>query len=182
MKKTKELARIEFAHQLKAYRKVAGISQENLAKAMGVAQPYIAIIEKAELGIGIDNMAEISACFGIRYFDFANPDYPIPSRTEILNNLKKYLSAKGIDPSYLEDERAPSYTKKMDVYLSVANLSEPKSSYDIAEEYNAMFDDVTITPSKVTDIFSHYPRKRMVEKIPTRKGEHNLYRFRKDKD
>ena len=69
----------------------------------------------------------------------------------------------------------------MDKYLEVANLSEPKSSYEIAQEYNAMFDDVVITPSKVTDIFSHAPRNKIVDKIETPKGEYNLYQFKNKK-
>jgi transcriptional regulator with XRE-family HTH domain len=180
VKKNKPIVRIQFASQLKAYREAAGISQENLAQAMGIQQPYIARIENAEVGIGIENMAEISACFGKSYFDFANPDLPIPPQKVLVKSLKEHLTAKGIDASYLDNGTPPKYAHLMDIYLSLANLAEPKTTYDIAREYNGMFEGMTITPSKVSDILSHDRRKEQV--VKSRAGKYNQYRLKRPDD
>jgi transcriptional regulator with XRE-family HTH domain len=174
-------ARVEFGKQLKAYRTAAGISQDRLAKAMMMQQSYIGYIEKAETGIGIDKMAEISSCFGLKYYDFANPQFPIPSKNSLRENLRIYLISKNIDPSYLDDEEAPNYAKNMDIYLGTNKLEEPKTSYEIAQDYKIMFDE-HIEPSKVTDILTKAPRNKMVDVKKPEVGRGNLYQLRKKKN
>jgi len=181
VKETKDIsARIEFGNQLKAYRHTAGISQERLAKALNIQQSYIGYIEKAETGLGIDKMADISSCFGVKYYDFANPDIPVPSKIILRNNIRAYLLLKNIDPSYLDDEEAPQYAKNMDKYLATDKLEEPKNSYQIAAEYKIMFDE-DIEPSKVTDILTKAPRNKIVDVMKPTIGRGNIYQLKKTK-
>jgi transcriptional regulator with XRE-family HTH domain len=170
-------ARVEFGKQLKAYRRAAGISQDRLAKALMMQQSYIGYIEKAETGVGIDKMAEISSCFGLKYYHFANPDFPIPSKVNLRENLKTYLISKNIDPSYLENEEAPNYARNMDIYLGTDQLAEPKTSYQIAQDYKHMFDE-HIEPSKVTDLLTKAPRNKIVDIEKPGIGRGNLYQLK----
>jgi transcriptional regulator with XRE-family HTH domain len=173
-------ARIEFGRQLKAYREAAGISQGALAKALMKQQPYIVNIEKGETGIGIDKMEEISSFFGMKYYDFANPKFPIPPKAELRENMRKYLILHQIDPSYLDNENAPKYAKKLDLYLATGKLNEQKSSYEIAKEYQEMFDE-HIEPSKVTDILTKAPRNEKIEVTKPATGRGNLYKLKAPK-
>lgn len=176
----------QFATRLKAFRNKLGISQERLAEAVGKQQPYIANIENSDVGIGIENMAEISACFGVKYYELANPDFPIPSKAELRKNLTDYLISKNIEPSYLNTKSAPGFAEKVDFYLDIMP-DEFQSSNDIAGAINAIFHDLDappyerrITPSNVTDILKHPPRNKRVEVIKS--GKMNLYRLLKNEE
>ena len=179
MEERKQLsARIEFGNQLKTYRKVAGISQNRLAKALMKQQPYIVSIEKGETGVGIDKMEQISNCFGVKYYDFANPEFPVPTKNQLRKSLQAYLSLNEIDPSYLDDETTPNYSRNMDAYLASNRLREQKSSYQIARDYEEMFNE-PILPSKVTDILTKAPRNRLVSISKPESGRGNLYQLKK---
>ncbi|WP_158799127.1 helix-turn-helix transcriptional regulator [Pedobacter sp. L105] len=90
----KRLARKEFGTQMKKFRAIAGVSQDDPAKAIGRNQSYMVSFENGDHSIGIDFMKEISAYFGVKFYDFANPDFPIPSKREL---RKKH---KGISKYY----------------------------------------------------------------------------------
>lgn len=181
MGESKKSARVEFGEQLREYRKQAGISQGNLAKATQKSQPNIVSVEKGDIGIGIDNMEEIATFFGVKYYDFANPKTPIPSKGQLRESIVKYLIAKGFDPSYIKDENAPSYAKNMDTYLASGQLNEPKTSYQISKEYEEMFHE-KISPSKVSDILGRTPRSGLVDVAKVDNGTYNVYKLKRAKN
>ena len=174
----------QFATQLKAYRNKLGISQEDLAEAVDKQQPYIANVENSDIGIGIENMAEISACFGVKYYELANPLFPIPSKAELQKNMTDYLVSKGVDPNYMASKSAPGFTRRVDDFLEIMP-DVFQSSTEIASRINKMFLELVphyekqITPSKVADILNHAPRNKKVEIIKS--GRRKLYKpVRKD--
>lgn len=125
-------------------------------------------------------MEEISAYFGVKYYEFANPAFPIPSKSELRKNIKEYLKANDFDSNYVDQETAPGYARNMDVYLASGKLAEPKTSYQIAADYTEMFSE-TILPSKVTDILKRNPRKKLVDISKSDGGKSNLYRLKNSK-
>jgi len=175
VKKRKELARNEFSEQLKAYRRTAGVSQGNLAKYLGKQQPYIVSIEKGDHGIGIDIMNEISTCFGVKYYEMANPRFAIPSKKQLHKSIREYVKSTGIDTSYL-DRVTPNYARNMDKYLVTELLIKPKTAMEICADYIDMFDE-TILPSKVTDILTRPPRNKKVIVIKPDQGRGNRYQL-----
>ena len=179
MENNKFSVKDQFATQLKAYRNKLGISQEDLAEAVDKQQPYIANIENSDIGIGIENMAEISACFGVKYYELANPSFPIPSKAELQKNMTGYLISKGVDPNYMVSKSSPGFARRVDEYLeTMPDIFQ--SSNDIASGINKMFLDSVpryekeITPSKVADILNHAPRNKKVEIIKF--GSRKLYK------
>ena len=172
-------AKKEFGNQLKAYRTVAGISQGDLASALMKQQPYIVSIEKGDTGVGIAKMVEISSYFGVKYYQFADPNFPIPKKEELRTNIRDYLTLNNIDPSYLDNDESPGYSKNMDIYLSTNMLSEAKTSYEIAQDYKIMFQE-EIKPSKVSDILSKGGRKKLVDIFKPKVGRGNLYQLKRD--
>lgn len=50
-----------FADNIRARRRILGISQEELADRCGLHRTYVGAIERAERNVSIDNIARISA-------------------------------------------------------------------------------------------------------------------------
>lgn len=54
-----------FATNVRARRKVIGISQEELADRAGVHRTYIGAVERSEVNVSIDNIDRISAALEV---------------------------------------------------------------------------------------------------------------------
>lgn len=54
-----------FAANVRARRKMIGISQEELADRAGVHRTYIGAVERSEVNVSIDNIARISAALDV---------------------------------------------------------------------------------------------------------------------
>lgn len=169
-------AKAEYAKRLRDYRKAANVSQEDLAKATGVHQPYIADIEAGKISIGIDKQEEFAAYFGVKYYHFADPDVAIPSRMQLRENIREYVKSLDIDPGYLKND-APNFTVYIDELLDTDFLSEPKLSKEIAEEMKRRY-GTKITPSKVTDVLTKLPRLDLINVIRPLKGKGNRYQLK----
>lgn len=174
MAEKKKITRTEFGNQLRKYRTEAGISQENLAKATKKSQSGIGPIENGEVGISLDSIEELASYFGVKYYDFCNPSVPIPSKSVLRQNIRKYISSKGINPGYLDNENVPRYASNLTKYVEDGNLNHPKSSSLIAKEYEVIYGE-KISPSKVSDVFSKNPKSEMIIVSKPAKGRGNLY-------
>eukprot|EP01133_Synstelium_polycarpum_P004753 gene4753-5540_t len=95
---------------------MADVSQENLAKAIFVHQPYIASLEAGNISIGLDKMEQIAAYFGVKYYHLADPDYSIPPRQVLRENIEKYIRSTQTESGYLKNE-SPNFTKSIDQIL-----------------------------------------------------------------
>ena len=176
MSKKEKTAKTEYAERLRAFRKMAEVSQENLAKALAVHQPYIASIEAGNVSIGIDKLEEIAAYFGIKYYKFADPEYPIPPKMELRENIEKYVRSTQTEPGYLKDE-SRTFAKHIDALLETDFLNEFKTAKEIALACKKRF-DVDIEASRVTDILSRQPRKNLLDVIKPETGKFNRYRLK----
>lgn len=56
--------RMIFARNLQAARKGAGITQEEMSKRAGLAQPFISEIENGKTTVSLDNAAQLAAAVG----------------------------------------------------------------------------------------------------------------------
>ena len=177
MSKANKTAKLEYAERLKAYRKEAAVSQENLAKAIGVHQPYIADIESGTISIGIDKQEQIAAYFGVRYYEFADPNYPIPDKTELREHIEEYVKSTNTEPGYLKDE-SNRYSRYLDELLGTAFLQEAKTAKEISDEIATRF-NVSIQPTRVSDILSRAPRKHLLVIIRPVAGRGNQYQLKK---
>lgn len=176
MAKTDKNAIKEYGERVKAYRKKANISQEVLANIAEVHQPYIASIEKGDVNIGILTQETISSTFGVKYYQLSDPDFPIPSKNVLRENIKTYITSRNIDPAYLKDE-VQNFATYMDELLASDFLLQERSGKEIAEKYKELY-KLDISPTRISDMLSREPRKSIVEVIKPEKGRQNKYKLR----
>ncbi|SHH03431.1 helix-turn-helix domain-containing protein [Pedobacter caeni] len=170
-------ARREYAEQLKAYRKKVNISQEDFALALEIYQPYIASIEGGSLSIGLDKQEDIATCFGVKYYQLADPEFPIPSREELWKSIEAYVKAAGIEVGYMQN-KAPGLASYMDELLQSDFFEEWKLINEIVAELKERF-GLEVVSTRVSDILHQRPRRLLVEVKKAPKGNFNLYRLMK---
>jgi transcriptional regulator with XRE-family HTH domain len=67
-------ARQIFARNLRRYRRIRDISQEELALQAGMSRSYVSGIEREERNVSIDNMGELADALGVPLKDLVDPD------------------------------------------------------------------------------------------------------------
>lgn len=70
----KPTAREIFASNLRRYRRVREISQENLALQANMSRSYVSGIERGERNVSIDNMGLLADALGVALKDLVDPD------------------------------------------------------------------------------------------------------------
>lgn len=176
MAESNKNAKSEYAEQLKAYRKAANVSQEKLAKAIGVHQPYIASIEAGALSIGIDKQEEIARYFGVKYYVFSNPNEPIPSLAELRESIEEYVRSTNTEAGYLHNE-SPNYSRYIDDLLATNFLTEARTAKEIANELKLLF-GLEMQAARVSDILTRAPRNLVVDTIRPEQGKGNKYKLK----
>lgn len=75
MKKPPPLtARQVFARNLRRYRRIRDISQEDLALQAGMSRSYVSGIEREERNVSIDNMGVLAEALNVPLKDLVDPD------------------------------------------------------------------------------------------------------------
>lgn len=170
----------EYGNRVRTFRKEANISQEALATFAQLYQSYIASIEKGDVNIGILAQQTLSNTFGVKHYQLSDPDFPIPPKNVLRENIRRYITARNIDPAYLKD-KFPNYVKYMDELLQSGFLNEPKTTKEIAEKYKNEY-ELEITPSRITDILSRGTRKDKIDIIRSACGKRNRYKLTNHKN
>jgi len=62
-----------FARNLQAARKVAGITQDEMGRLAGLAQPFISEIENGRTTVSLDNAAHLAAAVGQPLYRLLTP-------------------------------------------------------------------------------------------------------------
>jgi transcriptional regulator with XRE-family HTH domain len=68
-------ARQVFARNLRRYRRIRDISQEELALQAGMSRSYVSGIERAERNVSIDNMGLLADALGVALKNLVDPDF-----------------------------------------------------------------------------------------------------------
>ena len=76
MKKPTSLtARQVFALNLRRYRRIRDISQEDLALQAGMSRSYVSGIERGERNVSIDNMGVLADALGVALKNLVDPEF-----------------------------------------------------------------------------------------------------------
>ncbi|RAJ36965.1 helix-turn-helix domain-containing protein [Pedobacter cryoconitis] len=170
----------EYGNRVRTFRKEANISQEALATFAQLYQSYIASIEKGDVNIGILAQQTLSNTFGVKHYQLSDPDFPIPPKSVLRENIRRYITARNIDTAYLKD-KLPNYVKPMDELLQSGFFNEPKTTKEIAEQYKNEY-ELEISPSRVVDILSRGTRKDKIDIIKSACGTRNKYKLTNQKN
>ncbi|QNK61308.1 helix-turn-helix transcriptional regulator [Pedobacter sp. PAMC26386] len=175
MAKNDKSALKEYGNRVRTFRKEANISQEALATFASLYQSYIASIEKGDVNIGILAQQTLSNTFGVKHYQLADPDFPIPPKKVLRENIRRYLHQKNIDPACLK-EKIPNYVTCMDELLKSGFLDEARTTKQIADKYKQEY-QLVISPARIAGILSRGSRSDHIDTIKSPCGKQSKYRL-----
>ena len=174
MAENEKIALKEYGNRVRAFRKEANISQEALATFAKLYQSYIASIEKGDINIGILAQQTLSNTFGVKHYQLADPDFPVPPKNVLRENIRRYIISKNIDPACLKD-KMPDHMKHMDELLQSGFLNEARTSKQIAERYNQEY-ELEISASRIASILRLGVRNNQISTIKSACGKQHKYK------
>lgn len=166
----------EYGKRVRTFRKEANISQEALATFAQLYQSYIASIEKGDINIGILAQETLSNTFGVKHYQLSDPDFPIPPKNVLRENIRRYIASKNIDPACLKD-KMPNHVRHMNDLLKTGFLNEARTSKQIAEKYKNEY-ELEISPTRITEILRKGPGSSNIEIIRPLNGKQNKYKLK----
>ena len=119
----------EYAKQLKNYMKRFGLQNVDVAYLAKTNREVVSGILKGEKGAVLKTLEAISNIFGLRYFEFGNPNNSIPSFDSLPEKTKQriaYRKAEG-------DPKAVTYTPS-DINHQISKVIK---NYKIGDEFLA---------------------------------------------
>ncbi|SEN07439.1 Transcriptional regulator, contains XRE-family HTH domain [bacterium A37T11] len=163
-----------FGKQLRRFREYTGLTQQQYADYLDLTFTHINNVELGKSSVTIKSMAIISDSFGVAYFNFANPNFPIPPLEKMPAALRKYI--KEVKKEKIEKKKQPRVilAPYLDKVLASDLLKTPRSAAEIAAAIEKA-ECTRIDPAKITGLLSIHPRNKLVRVIPPEKGRGNLY-------
>ncbi|WP_279610467.1 helix-turn-helix transcriptional regulator [Burkholderia gladioli] len=126
-------ARERFANGVKAFRKLRGWSQEELAKRAGLNRTYVSGIERGSINIRLDNISKLAESLAVRACQLFDSEtghgdsLPLLTstdlRTEVAGHVRAQRKQKGISQERLAEIAGFHRTYVGNVERGIANLS-----------------------------------------------------------
>jgi len=142
----------EFAKILKKYMKKFCLEPIDIAFLSKVNRKTIDAVLAGTGGIELDSVDEISLIFGLRYFEFGNPDFEIPS----FDSLPEATKARIV----FRKKEGPHEETSYDQRLLNEKITIVLSSYKKGDEF--------LAEHIVTNLFETFKEKVTISEVATR--------------
>lgn len=162
--KTEKEYKIEFGKQVAKYLKKSGLDINDFARLIKSNTDNVNEIIAGKVGLTISKMINIAGLFGQVYYNFANPNYSIPERRELVRNIediitrRKSIGKKDIDKGRL-------LATELDKLIAGGHLNTPITSKLLhAKMDNKLAKKKT---SEITSLLGRPPRDKIIISIGT---------------
>jgi len=99
-------AKVEFGIRFKLYRQASGLTQEEYADAyLNGNKSYVSQLERGQIDIQVNSMDQHAKHFGVRYFQLANPDFPVPTLAEMPAPIRRTAAKAAKEREKAEADR-----------------------------------------------------------------------------
>src|SRR5690606_28150590 len=165
-----------------------GMESVDISFLSGVNRKTIDAILEVTGGIELDSLEAISRVFGLRYFEFGNPEYEAPSLVTLPEKTKNRISLrKKVGPSKPIHYEIRLLREKIIILLAKFNLGEEFLSTDIRNQFTEEFDEqvktseVSLRLNKYLSEFTLNISKENKNKVKGKVGRKaNRYRLIKE--
>jgi transcriptional regulator with XRE-family HTH domain len=164
-----------FAERLKNFRLAANLSVKQLHISTGISDRQIMMTEAGNVNTSISLISLYADIFGVPIHVLLNFDEPIPDETTLRTSIKKFIKARGLDPSLIfkADEGATSIIESQ--LLKTSFLNTPRFASEIANYCKEKY-KVTFTTMRISKVLDNLNKKGVVEKLKTDKKTKFQYR------
>ena len=170
--KTEIEYKIEFGKQVQKYLVKSGLNVKDFATLINSNVDNVNDIISGKVGLNISRMVKIASLFGIEYYNFANPNFPIPTKSELTINLKEVLSRRKIIGDKSNDTKR-LLSKELDRLINDGFLCIPTTSKILHKKMDAELENRN--PSEITTLLSQPPRSEYIKTLDQRYITQSIY-------
>jgi len=154
-----EKYKIEFGKQVDKYLKKSGLDINDFAKLIKSNKDNVNDILNGKVGLTIGKMITIANLFGQVYYNFANPNYPIPDKEELIKNIKEVLKRrKSIGKKSIDKDRL--LANELDRLISEGSLNKPCTAKYLHSKMDEKLSEKQST--EITNLLSKSPRNKII--------------------
>lgn len=170
----------EYALILESNMKKFGLESLDIAFLSGVNKKTIDAVLNRTGGIELKSLESISCIFGLRYFQFGNPDFDISQFDSLPEETKVRIAFRKADGQHINtDYDHPLLNEKIKIILTNYNIGDEFLSEDIVREMLKVFKE-KVSTSKVTkrlvNSLSEYAlQTKKTYKVKGKKGRKPMY-------
>ena len=167
----------EFGKQVLKYLKQFGLTEADLARLINSNTDDINDIVSGSKGVVLKSTEKIANVFGLRYFKFGDPDFPLPKindlpdKTQAAINNRRERGVPQINRNYDND-----LAGHLDVILTTDFLKTTRTAREIWQQLPEEVRN-KISPRRITDLLGKSPRNTIVVKDGKR-GREQLFRLK----
>jgi|GEM_PF-404430 len=154
--------KIEFGKQVAKYLKKSELDINDFARLIKSNTDNVNDIIAGKVGLTIGKMINIASLFGQVYYDFANPNHPVPERSELVKNIKDVISRrKSIGKKDIDKERL--LATELDRLISKGHLNTPTTSKLLHAKMDSKL--AKRKTSEITSLLGRTPRNKEIISI-----------------
>lgn len=169
MKKDLINVSIEFGFQLSKYLAHFELIEADLARVFNTNSHYVKEILTGKKGTTLKTAEKYSNFFGTRYYELANPNFPMPNFESLPNTTKEaILHRKNIGTKIIERNYENDIAGNLDKIIDETDLLLKPST---AEELRLQFPENIrdkITTNRITNLLKKSGRNKIVIKVGKR--------------
>lgn len=181
-------AKIEFGKQFRLYREASGLTQKEYADTyLNGNKSYISQLERGLIDIQVNSMDMHAQHFGVRYYQLANPNHPVPSLDEMPSAIR-HVAEKAVEKRKKAEADKEVKRKAGEKVYQTGTAAElrklitdgffetPRTSREAYlklnpdADGNSLTDDQSKAIGKITDTLSKGRFPKLLDKLDPEKG------------
>lgn len=157
--KSEEYYKVEFGKQVAKYLKKSGLDINDFAHLIKSNTENVKDIINGKVGLTIKKMVAIASLFGQVYYNFANPNYPIPAKEELIKNIKDVLARrKTIGKKPIDTDRI--LASELDRLITEGYLNTPTTAKLLHSKMDKKLAERKST--EITSLLTRPPRNKEI--------------------
>ncbi|MFD1769975.1 hypothetical protein [Sphingobacterium suaedae] len=167
-----ETYRKEYGKQVAKYLTAFGLTEEDLGKLINSSSDNIRDIIQGAVGLSLGKMIKIANVFSVHYYNFADPNYPLPEERHLSRTTKKKIEKRKVIGITVRDN-SNLLANELDRLIQEGYLDKPVTANDLHAHMDIRLKDRSST--EITNLLNKKPRNSLVEKLQQKSGRQNLY-------
>lgn len=149
----------KYGKQVARYLKATSLSTADLAKMTKSNTDNVRSIIQGEVGLTLGKMIKIADLFGITYYELADPNFPIPTYSQLPEHTKAVIQRRKKIGTPKRDYGA-LLAKNLDKLIQTDKVSVPTTSAILLAQMDKALE--TRNPSEITNLLRKPPRNKFI--------------------
>lgn len=149
----------KYGEQVAKYLKETSLSTADLAQMTKSNTDNVRAIIRGDVSLTLAKMIKIADLFGITYYEFADPNFPIPAYDRLPEKTKVVILRRKKIGTPTRDYRA-LLAKNLDKLIQEAEVNVPTTSAILLGKMDKQLE--TRNPSEITNLLRKPPRNKFI--------------------